>query len=140
MSEQAKRRQMNEAIIEEFRANAGVVGGPFEGTPLLLLHTRGARSGEARINPLAYIERDGRLFVFGTNGGRDAHPGWYFNVLADASVTVEVGTSTMSATAEVLQGEERDRMYADASRRHPAFATYQEQVARTIPVVALDPV
>ena len=137
MTEQQRRRDMNRDIIAEFRANEGRVGGPFEGIPLLLLHTRGAKSGEERINPLAYLEQDDRLYVFGSNGGRAAHPGWYFNVLADPNVSVEVGTHESAATALVLEGDERDRVYAEQARRQPAFASYEEQVSRTIPVVAL---
>ena len=137
MTEQQRRRDMNRDIIAEFRANEGRVGGPFEGIPLLLLHTRGAKSGEERINPLAYLEQDDRLYVFGSNGGRAVHPGWYFNVLADPNVSVEVGTHESAATAHVLEGDERDRVYAEQARRQPAFASYEEQVSRTIPVVAL---
>ena len=139
MSEHEQRQQWNRAVIDEFRANEGRVGGAFEGVPLLLLHTRGAKSGEQRINPLAYLEMDGRLHVFGSNGGREAHPGWYFNVQADPRVTVEVGTRSMAATATVLDGEERERIYAEQARRQPAFASYEQQVSRTIPVVALLP-
>jgi deazaflavin-dependent oxidoreductase (nitroreductase family) len=138
MSDQAKRQEWNRQIIAEFRANDGRVGGPFDGVPLLLLRTRGAKSGEERINPLAYLEQDGRLYVFGTNGGRDEHPGWYFNVQADPRVIVEVGTRTAAATAVVLPGADRDRVYAEQARRFPTFTTYEEQVTRTIPVVALD--
>ena len=137
MDEQQRRQEWNRDIIAEFRANGGRVGGPFEGIPLLLLHTRGAKTGEERINPLAYLELDGRLYVFGSNGGRDSHPGWYFNVQADPNVVVEVGTHESAATALVLEGDERDRVYAEQVRRQPAFKTYEEQVSRTIPVVAL---
>ena len=138
MSEQEKRQEWNRQIIAEFRANEGRVGGPFEGVPLLLLRTRGAKSGEERINPLAYLEQDGRHYVFGSNGGRDETPGWCFNVQADPRVIVEVGTRTAAATAVVLDGAERDRIYAEQVRRYPVFATYEERVTRTIPVVALD--
>jgi deazaflavin-dependent oxidoreductase (nitroreductase family) len=138
MSEQEKRQEWNRQIIAEFRANGGRVGGPFEGIPLLLLRTRGAKSGEERVNPLGYLEQDGRLYVFGSNGGRDEHPGWYFNVQADPRVIVEVGTRTAAATAVVLDRAERDRIYAAQVRRQPMFATYEQQVTRTIPVVALD--
>ena len=138
MSEQEKRQEWNRQIVAEFRANDGRVGGPFEGVPLLLLRTRGAKSGEERINPLAYLEMDGRYYVFGSNGGREPQPGWYFNVLADPRVIVEVGTRTAAATAVVLEGEQRARIYAEQVRRQPMFGSYEEQVTRTIPVVALD--
>src|SRR3954447_3995715 len=102
MSEQTQRQDWNAQIIEEFRTNGGHVGGPFENIPLLLLHNTGARSGAHRINPVAYLEQDGRYYVFASNGGRPDHPGWYFNVRAHPDVTVEVGTRTFSATATVL--------------------------------------
>ena len=138
MSDREQRLAWNRDIIAEFRANDGRVGGPFEGIPLLLLHTRGAKTGEERINPVAYLELDGRLYVFASNGGRDSHPGWVFNVQAEPNVVVEVGTRTANATAVVLEGDERDRIYAEQARRQPAFAAYEEKVTRTIPVVALD--
>ena len=138
MSDTEKRQEWNRQIVEEFRANEGRVGGPFEGVPLLLLRTRGAKTGEERINPLAYLDYEGRHYVFGSNGGRDSTPGWYYNVLADPRVVVEIGTRTAAAKAVVLEGEERDRIYAEQARRQPMFTTYAEKVTRTIPVVALD--
>ena len=139
MSENSTRQDWNRKIIEEFRGNDGRVGGPFEGVPLVLLHTRGARSGEERINPLAYLDLDGRIFVFGSNGGRDENPGWYYNVKASPRVTVEIGTRRYDAVASVLDGSERDRVYAEMATRQPAFNDYERKVSRTIPVVALDP-
>jgi len=138
MSDNAERIDRNKKIIEEFRANDGRVGGPFDGIPLLLLHSRGAKSGEERVNPVAYLELDGRLHVFGSNGGRGPNPGWYYNVLADPKVTVEVGARTSPAVATELLGAERDRVYAEQVARIPMFADYEKQVDRTIPVIALD--
>ena len=138
MTDNAQRRDWNRQIIEEFRANEGCVGGPFEGIPLLLLHSRGAKSGEERINPAAYLELDGRFYVFASNGGREPNPGWYYNVIAEPKVTVEVGTRTSAAVATVLSGDERDRIYAVQVARVPAFADYEQKVERTIPVIALD--
>ena len=138
MPDNAERRRMNQEIIDEFRANEGRVGGPFDGIPMLLLHSRGAKSGEERINPLAYLELDGRLYVFGSNGGREPNPGWYFNVLADPKVTVEVGVRTSPAVAAELVGAQRDRVYAEQGARIPMYGDYEKQVDRTIPVVALD--
>jgi deazaflavin-dependent oxidoreductase (nitroreductase family) len=127
----------NSKIIAEFRANDGKVGGPFEGAPLLLLTTRGRRSGVTRTNPVMYLDDGDRLLVFASKAGAPTHPDWYLNLLAHPEVTVEVGTRTFRATAVALAGEERDRMYAEQARRYPGFAEYQSKTDRVIPVVAL---
>ena len=138
MSDTDQRRDRNQLIIEEFRANEGRVGGPFTDVPLLLLHNRGAKTGAVRINPVAYLEEGGRLYVFASNGGREPNPGWFYNVSANPDVTVEVGTRTFDARAVVLEGSERDRVFAAMVARQPGFGDYQSKLSRTIPVVALD--
>jgi deazaflavin-dependent oxidoreductase (nitroreductase family) len=138
MTDAERRREMNRQIIEEFRANEGRVGGPFEGVPLALLHSRGAKTGEERINPLGCLDFEGTLYVFASNGGRAEHPGWYYNVQADPHVTVEFGTDTFTATARVLERAERQRIWEEQVRRFPAFGDYQDKVDRVIPVVALE--
>ncbi len=130
-------QDFNRKIIEEFRANGGRVGGPFEGASLLLLHTKGAKSGQDRINPLAYLDLDGRRYVFASKAGMDTNPDWYHNLVANPDVSVEVGTETYGATAQSLRGEERGRVYATQAGRSPVFAEYQEKTARVIPVVEL---
>jgi deazaflavin-dependent oxidoreductase (nitroreductase family) len=127
----------NQRVIEEFRANGGKVGGMSEGVPLLLLTMRGRRSGRPHTTPLAYLADGDRLLVFASNGGAPKDPVWLLNVLADPRVTVEVGTETYEAVGHVLEGEERDRLYARQSELVPAFADYQRQTDRVIPVVAL---
>jgi deazaflavin-dependent oxidoreductase (nitroreductase family) len=127
----------NARIIEEFRANGGEVAGAFAGAPLLLLHTTGARTGRERVNPMMYLDLDGRRFVFASKAGADTNPDWYRNLVADPSVTVEAGTETYRATAVPLTGEERDRIYAEQARRYHGFAEYAEKTARVIPVVEL---
>jgi deazaflavin-dependent oxidoreductase (nitroreductase family) len=127
----------NTAVIEEFRNNQGRVGGQFDGAPLLLLTTQGRRSGRMRTNPMMYLADDGRLLVFASKGGAPTNPDWYDNLVANPLVTVEVGTETYSARAVVLEGEERDRLYAEQARRYPGFAEYQAKTRRIIPVVAL---
>lgn len=129
----------NTRIIEEFRANEGRVGGQFEGAPLLLLHTAGAKSGQERINPMMYLDLDGRRFVFASKAGADTHPDWYHNIVAHPDVTVEAGTDTYKATAAPLPEPERSTVYAEQARRYPGFAGYQEKTSRTIPVVELKP-
>jgi deazaflavin-dependent oxidoreductase (nitroreductase family) len=127
----------NTKIIEEFRANEGRVGGQFNGAPMLLLHTTGRRSGDERVNPMMYLAEDDRLFVFASKGGAPTNPDWYHNLVADPRVTVEVGAQTYAARAEVLTGDERDRVYAEQASRYPGFAEYQASTTRTIPVVEL---
>ena len=129
----------NEGIIEEFRANEGKVGGPFEGAPLVLLHTTGAKSGEERINPLMYLADGDRYVVFASKGGHDYHPHWMLNIEASADVELEIGTEIFKGRAEVLrEGEERDRLYAEQVRLYPQFGEYEDKAARTIPVVVIE--
>jgi deazaflavin-dependent oxidoreductase (nitroreductase family) len=127
----------NARIIAEFRANAGKVGGNFEGAPLLLLHTTGAKSGAERVNPMMYLDLDGRRYVFASKAGADTNPDWYRNLVWSPSVKVEVGTETYDATAVPVEGEERARIYAEQSRRYQGFAQYQTKTERVIPVVEL---
>jgi deazaflavin-dependent oxidoreductase (nitroreductase family) len=127
----------NTKIIEEFRANEGRVGGSFQGAPMLLLTTTGRRTGERRTNPMMYLADGDRLLVFASKGGAPTNPDWYHNLVANPEVTVEVGTESYQAHATALQGDERDRLYAEQSSRYPGFAEYQRNTSRVIPVVAL---
>ena len=131
------RNERNQTIIEEFRSNGGVVGGSFEGRPVLLLGTTGAKTGLRRLNPLMYLADGDRWVVFASRGGAPKNPDWYHNLLAHPAVTIEVGTETIAARAEVMAGEERDRLYAQQAGRYPQFAAYQERTSRIIPVIAL---
>jgi deazaflavin-dependent oxidoreductase (nitroreductase family) len=127
----------NNQIIEEFRGNEGVVGGVFEGKPLLLLHTVGARTGKEHVNPLMYLDLDGHRYVFASKGGADTTPDWFHNLVANPGVTLEVGTEKYEATASSLPEPERARIYAEQGRQFPQFAEYQEKTKRVIPVVEL---
>ena len=127
----------NRHIMEEFHANGGKVGGPFEGVPLLLLTTTGARSGQRRTTPLGYLPDGGRLIIFATRGGSPTNPDWYYNLLAHPEAIVEVGTETFDVMAVVITGAERDQLYARQVERAPVFAEYQAKTTRTIPVIAL---
>jgi len=129
----------NIKIIDEFRANDGKVGGNFEGAPLLLLHTTGARSGKERINPMMYQDLGGPLAVFASNAGADTHPDWYHNVTADPDVTAEIGTSTRSFRARTATSEERDPIWNKQKQDYPGFAGYEAKTTREIPVVILEP-
>lgn len=130
----------NAKIIDEFRANAGKVGGAFEGSPLLLLQTTGAKTGRTRVKPLVYRRDGDRLVVFGTKGGSPTHPEWFYNVRANPRVTVEVGSDRFEADARVALPDERDRLWRLQTQDVPVFADYQKKTDRTIPVVILDPV
>jgi deazaflavin-dependent oxidoreductase (nitroreductase family) len=132
-------RNWNEGIIEEFRRNAGKVGGRFEGRPLLLLHHHGAKSGVERVNPLAYQDLGGgAVAVFGSRGGSHRNPDWLYNLKANPRVTVEVGSDTFEASARVAEGEERERIWARQKRDMPGFAEYEKRTSREIPVVILE--
>jgi deazaflavin-dependent oxidoreductase (nitroreductase family) len=126
--------------IAEFRANHGRVGGQFEGAPLVILHTVGARSGEPRTNIMMYLEDGDRYLVFASNAGADTPPAWYFNVTTNPHVRIEVGDDVFDAEAVELTGAERDEKYAEQARRYPGFAEYEQKTTRTIAVVALTPV
>lgn len=129
--------EFNEKIIAEFRANAGVVGGSFKGAPMVLLTSTGAKSGKPHTTPLVpFIDGDD-VYVIASMGGAPKHPAWYFNVQANPQVTVERGTEKFEATAEVLQGAERNDIFAKQSALMPAFAEYQSKVTRIIPVIRL---
>ncbi len=134
------REDWNSNIIQEFRANEGKVGGPFDSAPLLLLHSTGARSGEERINPMMYLADGDRLVVFASKGGAPTNPDWYHNLVANPDLEIEVGTERRKVRARVAEGEEHDLLYAEQARRYPQFAKYQEGTDRTIPVVILEPV
>ncbi len=127
----------NASIIKEFRANAGHVGGSFEGAPVLLLHTTGAKTGAERVNPMMYLNEDGRIYVFASKAGAPSHPDWYHNLVANHQVSVELGAERFDAVATVISGPERERLYALQASRFPGFADYQAKTTRVIPVVEL---
>ena len=130
----------NKATIDEFRANAGKVGGMFAGKTLLLLHTVGAKSGQERINPVAYVKDGDRLVIIASKGGAPTHPDWYFNIRAHPVVTVEVGTEQFQASAAIASEPERTRLYNLMVAVMPGFAEYQRKTSRIIPVITLTPV
>jgi deazaflavin-dependent oxidoreductase (nitroreductase family) len=129
----------NARIIEQFRANGGRVGEPFENTPLLLLHHTGTRTGTERVNPVAYLADGDAYAIFASKAGAPTNPDWYHNLRAHPDVTIEIGTDTLKATAREVTGEERDRLFAAMAERSPNFAEYQEKTDRLIPVIVLEP-
>ena len=128
----------NAAIIAEFRAHRGRVGGYFEGARLLLLTTTGARSGRPHTTPVGYLPDGDRILVIASAGGAPTHPAWFHNLVAHPRVTVEDGTFTYEANAVVLHGAERDRLFTRAAEADPGWADYQAKTTRVLPVVALE--
>lgn len=128
----------NTQIIEEFRANAGKVGGRFDGAPMLLLHTVGAKSGEPRVNPMVYQPDGDRLVVFASAAGRPNHPAWFHNLMGGGPASVEVGTETFPVTARVTEGAEREKHWTKQKEDMPGFADYEKATTRQIPVIVLE--
>lgn len=127
----------NRAIVDEFRANGGKVGGQFEGANLLLLHTTGAKSGQPRVSPLAYFDIDGKLIVIGSFAGAPVSPAWVHNLRANPSARVEVGTDAFDVTARELPTDERGDLFDKVTAAAPGFAEYQAKTSRVIPLFEL---
>src|SRR6266850_2105339 len=130
-------QDFNKKIIEEFRANQGKVGGQFADAPLLLLTTKGAKSGLSRTNPLAYLRDGDRYVVIASYAGAPTNPPWYYNLLANPKVRVEAGAESFDARAEVVKEPERSTLYQKMAAAMPVFSDYQRKTKRTIPVIAL---
>lgn len=138
--ERRSEREFNERNIAEFRSNGGKVGGQFEGFPLLLLTSTGARSGVQRVNPVAYFDVDGKIYIVGSAAGRDKNPAWVHNVRANPRVNVEIGSQgPRPATVRELPRDERDSIYRVIVQRAPGFGEYQQRTDRVIPVFELVP-
>jgi deazaflavin-dependent oxidoreductase (nitroreductase family) len=129
----------NSKVIEEFRANQGKVGGMFEGAPLLLLTSTGAKSGQQRTTPVVYQQDGERMVIFASKAGAPENPAWYHNLLANPTATVEVGADTLEVQAIVTEGEERERLFRKQAELMPQFSDYESKTTRQIPVVALQP-
>jgi deazaflavin-dependent oxidoreductase (nitroreductase family) len=128
----------NAQLISLLRANHGEVPeGPMAGRPLLILTTKGAKSGEAREAVLTFTRDDGRYVVAASAGGAPTDPSWYRNVIANPAVQIEAKGETFNATASVTQGSEHDRLWDHHVEERPEFADYPEKSGRTIPVVTL---
>lgn len=132
----------NEKIITEFRENAGRVGGPFEGAPVVLVHHEGRKTGRDYVTPLMYLADDddeGTIYIFATAGGAPKNPDWYYNLVDAGRSTVERGSDTYETVVTELTGDARDVVYAEQAGRYEGFGQYAEQTAgiRTIPVLRL---
>ncbi len=137
MTEQPEINAFNQSIIDEFRANDGKVGGQFEGADLLLLHTTGAKSGQQRVNPLAYFRIDGKLIVIGSFAGAPVNPAWVHNLRAKPRAHAEIGTDAFDVTARELSPAERDELFPKITAVAPGFAEYQSKTSRVIPLFEL---
>lgn len=127
----------NRGVVEEFRANGGKVGGPFEGGTLVLLHTVGAKSGRPRLSPLAYLEIDGKVLIVGSYAGAPSNPAWVHNLRANPKAHIEIGTEAYDVTARELPADEREAAYPKIIEKAPVFAEYQAKTSRAIPLFEL---
>jgi deazaflavin-dependent oxidoreductase (nitroreductase family) len=128
----------NTAIIKEFRENGGKLGGNFEGAPMLLLHSTGAKSGKERVNPVMYRQVGDDIAVFASKAGAPTNPDWYYNLIAHPQTKAEIGTDTVTVTARVTEGEERSKIWEAHKKDNPGFADYEAGTTRQIPVVLLE--
>jgi deazaflavin-dependent oxidoreductase (nitroreductase family) len=133
-------KAFNESIVDEFRANDGKVGGPFEGNELLLLTTSGAKSGQPRLSPLSCKRIDGKLLIIAGNGGADTNPSWVYNLRANPSAHVELAAESFNVTARELPPAERDDIIPKITAAISAFAEFQAKTSRVIPIFDLRPV
>jgi deazaflavin-dependent oxidoreductase (nitroreductase family) len=129
--------EFNRGVVEEFRANGGKVGGPFEGGNLLLLHTTGAKSGRPRLSPLAYLTIDGKMLIIGSYAGAPKDPAWVHNLRAKPQAHIEVGTESYDVTVRELPDDEREAAYPKVTEAAPVFADYQANTTRAIPLFEL---
>jgi deazaflavin-dependent oxidoreductase (nitroreductase family) len=129
----------NKQVIDEFRANDGRVGGPFEGASIVLLHHTGAKSGTDRVSPLVYLPDGDRYVIFASKNGAPENPGWYHNLKANPATQIEVGTDVLDVVASEASGDERERLFEAQVKAMPQFRDYQQKTTRQIPVVVLTP-
>ncbi|BEL45021.1 Deazaflavin-dependent nitroreductase [Mycobacteroides abscessus subsp. abscessus] len=129
--------EFNDEVAREFRANGGEVGGQFAGVPILLLTNTGAKSGQQRLNPLAYFNIDGKIYIVGSFGGADKDPAWVYNLRANPDAHIDIGTDGYDVVAHELSLAERDALYPKVVELVPVFAEYQEKTARPIPIFEL---
>jgi deazaflavin-dependent oxidoreductase (nitroreductase family) len=132
-------KAFNASVVDEFRANGGKVGGPFEGATLLVLTSTGAKSGQPRLAPLAYLTIDGKTIIIGSKAGADTNPDWVHNLRAHPQAHIEVGTDSYDVTARELPPEERNEMFPKVVAAAPGFGEYQAKTSRVIPLFELQP-
>jgi deazaflavin-dependent nitroreductase family protein len=132
-------KEFSAGLIKDLRENGGkATSGPFVGRDVLILTTKGAKSGEVRENPLVFSHDNGNYIVIASKGGAPTHPSWYHNLVAHPDVTVEVSGDKFKARADLPQGDEYERLYAQHAGINPTFHEYRQKTSRTIPVVVLE--
>jgi len=136
----SERQEFNQKVIDEFRANAGKVGGMFEGMPMVLLTVKGAKSGKTYTTPLVYSKDGARYVLIASMAGAPNNPDWYHNIKTNPNVTLEIGAERFAAKAIVTSGEERERLYNAQAAIMPIFNDYRKKTTRQIPVIALEKV
>ena len=137
MSQSSGHSGWNDKTIDEFRSNAGKVGGYFEGAPMVLIHHIGARSGTERVNPLVYLPDAEDMVIAGTKGGAPTNPDWYHNLKAHPRITVEVGTATFGVEATEVTGNQRDELWRRLVELRPGMAAYESKTSRVFPMFRL---
>lgn len=128
-------REINKAIIAEFRANDGQLSGPMEGAPILLLTTTGRTSGKPHTTPVGFIDASGCLVAAAANGGSDTHPDWFRNIEHQPQVTIEVPGASIASIAQIAEGSERDELLASLAASLPGMSDHLEATSRDVPVV-----
>ncbi|WNG89830.1 nitroreductase family deazaflavin-dependent oxidoreductase [Mycobacterium sp. ITM-2016-00317] len=136
-NDSAALEEFNRKVVDEFRANGGRVGGPFEGSTLLLLHTTGAKSGKSRLSPLGYMTLGDRMLIIGAYAGAPKHPAWVHNVRANPKAYIEIGTDAYDVDVRELPDDEREALYPRIVESAPRLAEYQAETERVIPVFEL---
>ena len=135
----ARPKSFNERVIEDFRSHDGqITSGPFTGRSLLLLTTKGAKTGDDRTSPLAYSRDGDRLVIIASKGGAPTNPQWFYNVKANPEVEIELGTETIPVRARIATGDERERIWSKQKQLMPGFASYEKKTSREIPVIVLE--
>jgi deazaflavin-dependent oxidoreductase (nitroreductase family) len=134
----SERQEFNQKVIDEFRANAGKVGGMFEGMPMVLLTVKGAKSGKTYTTPLVYSKDGARYVLIASMAGAPNNPDWYHNINTNPNVSLEIGAERFAAKATVTSGEERERLYNAQAGIMPIFNDYRKKTTRQIPVIALE--
>jgi deazaflavin-dependent oxidoreductase (nitroreductase family) len=131
-------QDFNRGLIQDLRTNGKPTSGPFEGRDVLILTTRGARSGDVRENPLVYSRDGDHYVILASKGGAPTHPAWYHNLVKHPEVTVEVGREKFRARANVAAGDEYERLFEQHANINPNFQEYRRRTSRKIPVIVLE--
>jgi deazaflavin-dependent oxidoreductase (nitroreductase family) len=131
-------QEFNRNLINDLRTNGKATSGPFEGREVLILTTKGAKSGDVRENPLVYTRDGGHYVIVASKGGAPTHPSWYHNLVKHPEVTLEVGKEQFKARAHVADGEEYERLYNQHADVLPTFHEYRKKTSRQIPVIVLE--